>query len=87
MDEGDFAGFAEPLSTARDVSNMVDEVDVFIGSHIYAEADIESSYALVASLDENYARATAQFSLLGESRPSPTPTSPKSPSPAAPTTR
>ncbi len=73
VDEGDFAGFAEPLTTARDVPNTVDEVDVFIGSHIYAEADIESSYALVASLDENYARAAAQFLLRWESRPSPTP--------------
>lgn len=73
VDEGDFAGFAEPLSTARDVPNTVDEVDVFIGSHIYAEADIESSYALVASFDENYARAAAQFLLRWENRPSPTP--------------
>ncbi len=73
VDEGDFAGFAEPLSTAHDVSNTVDEVDVFIGSHIYADADIASSYAIVAMPDENYARAAAQFLLRWESRPSPEP--------------
>ncbi len=71
VDEGDFAGFAEPLATAHDVPTTVDEVDVFLGSHIYAEADIESSYALIASLDENYARAAAQFLLRWESRPAP----------------
>jgi hypothetical protein len=73
VDEGDFAGFAEPLAATRDVSDSIDEVDLFIGSHIYAEADIESSYALFASLDENYARAIATFALQWESRPSPTP--------------
>lgn len=71
--------FSQSTQPAHDVSPDVDEVDVLLGARIESDASIESSYALLASLDTNRSKAMANVKLRWVSRASPPPRTPAAP--------
>ena len=72
--EGAMAAYSDSTSVHRDVSSTVNEVDVFLGARVEADADIESSFFGLNPLispDENTGLANTLFNLSWTSRPTP----------------
>ena len=74
VDEGDFAPFSGSRNLLHDVPSTVDEVDVFLGVRIEADAAIETAFTGLApwiSRNFNTSWANGLFTLGWTSRPEP----------------
>ena len=74
VQEGAMETFSKSTNRLRDVPSSVDEVDVFLGARVEADADIESSiFGLnpLISPDENLAQASPAFFVTWRNRPAP----------------
>jgi Domain of unknown function (DUF4157) len=70
VEQGDAVAFSGSTQPVHDVPSAVDEVDVFLGARIEADAAIVSTLVGLPG-DKNYSSAVASFDLDFESRPAP----------------
>ncbi len=82
VDEGAFAPYSDPVNATHESPSSVAEVEIMVGGHASAEADIESAFfglsPTVFGSDSNSGRSGAAFDVRWESRPAPE--APKAPS-------